>query len=193
MKRISIIFLALIFMFFAASCANDELADAYVFIERFNNIYSGNKIELEHMTSTKSEDGREYSINIYTENPNDIFLITLYSDTNGSIKKCSITMKNNNAEKNKAPDQSTLLRYKWVLVSACAAYTKDSIENVETILTDFGTESQDINKVIGTQYKETQQFRYAYTANNIGASLSIESVRLMPKTENYLTLKNKSD
>jgi len=193
MKRVLAIFLSLVFILFTASCANDELMDAFIFTERFNKIYNGNKIKIENMTSVELGDGREYSINIITDNPKELFLITLYSDSNGSIKKCSITMENSNSEKNKAPEQSTLLHYKWVLVAACVAYTMDSVENVEAILSDFGVESQDINKKIGTEYKETQQFRYAFTANIIGASLSIESARLVPEATNNMTLKNKSD
>lgn len=190
MKRYFIILLCMFLLFFASSCATDEIMDAYVFSERFNKQSEDYNIELENITSSDYEGGKKYSMNVEKENVKDTFLITLYSDADGNIKKCNITMKNANADKNEAPDQATLLQYKWVLVAATAAYTKDSVENVEAMLTDFGVESQNFNENAGSKYKETQQFRYAYTANKIGASLNIESVRLVPATENDLTLKS---
>ncbi|HZJ78207.1 MAG TPA: hypothetical protein VFD52_05375 [Clostridia bacterium] len=190
MKKTFVVILSILMALLLSSCATEDIMDAYIFSERFNKQSKDFEINPESITHIDENGEKKYYISIQSDDSDDEFLITLFANKEGYVDTCSVTMSNENAENKEAPSQSTLLHFKWLLISTCAAYTKDSVKNVEEVLAEFAIENDNPKEYAGSKYKETRQFRYAYTANILGASLIIENVRLVPEIRNELTLKN---
>ncbi|MCR5485588.1 MAG: hypothetical protein K6F09_08335 [Clostridiales bacterium] len=171
-------------IFLLFSCTADKKEDIYIFAENFNDISSVFKIKHSDIALISDGDTKEYEI--FLDDGEDKFLLSVYSDRSGTVSGADVTF-----DKDKRTDESKAEKFISTVYDASKALAKEYGEDVGSVL-----KKGDIKKAITssdpvTLFKKGRMFECSLSSDTIGAAFSIRTTDVTQSETETPTLRKR--
>lgn len=189
MKRMLSTGVLLIFLFLSA-CSRPEYPDMQSLVSQFNQLASGMQIDAAQFIV---QAGETHDTMLYFLTPDitsDIFLVKLYVEQETqwvSTITMSLTMRTETGENSETVVPEKKEAFHTMVANMICAYTGYSEDKAKNIISQSGLDTFE-----AAHFWADTAYRFSGVANPIGASFSIECIKLNPTIEAELSLREES-